>query len=49
MLQFIIGTTGTGKTTYLTKLAAAEAMQETEPVLLIVPEQASFYLSLIHI
>ena len=43
MLQFIIGTTGTGKTTYLTKLAAAEAMQETEPVLLIVPEQASFY------
>ena len=43
MLQFIIGTAGTGKTAKLTELASQTAMRESTPVLFIVPEQASFY------
>ena len=43
MLQCIIGTAGTGKTTYLTSLAAELAAKASEPLLLLVPEQASFY------
>lgn len=43
MLQFIIGTAGAGKNAKLTELASQTAMRESNPVLLIVPEQASFY------
>ena len=42
MLQLILGTAGTGKTTYLTRLAATLAAAQEQPVLLLVPEQASF-------
>ena len=43
MLQFIIGTAGTGKTAAMTELASQTAMRESNPVLFLVPEQASFY------
>ncbi|MBQ7547821.1 MAG: PD-(D/E)XK nuclease family protein [Clostridia bacterium] len=42
MLQFIIGKAGTGKTAYLTRLAAQLAAQQAQPLLFLVPEQASF-------
>ena len=42
MLQFVIGTAGTGKTTYITQSAARLAQDGTQPLLLLVPEQASF-------
>ena len=42
MLQFVTGAAGTGKTTYITQAAARLAQSETQPLLLLVPEQASF-------
>ena len=42
MLQLILGTAGTGKTEYITKQAAALSETAAQPVLLLVPEQASF-------
>ena len=42
MLQFVTGAAGTGKTTYITQTAARLAQSETQPLLLLVPEQASF-------
>ncbi len=42
MLQFVIGSAGTGKTTYITQTAARLARDGTQPLLLLVPEQASF-------
>lgn len=42
MLQFVTGAAGTGKTTYLTQLAADLAKDSAQPLLVLVPEQASF-------
>ncbi|MBQ7542636.1 MAG: PD-(D/E)XK nuclease family protein [Clostridia bacterium] len=42
MLQLIIGKAGTGKTAYMTRLAAELAQRQTQPILFLVPEQASF-------
>ena len=42
MLQFILGTAGTGKTDYILKKAAELSRTSAKPVLLLVPEQASF-------
>ena len=42
MLQFVIGRAGTGKTAYMTRLASQLAAQQTQPILFLVPEQASF-------
>ena len=42
MLQFVTGKAGSGKTTYITQTAARLARDGTQPLLLLVPEQASF-------
>ncbi len=42
MLQFVTGVAGSGKTAYITQTAARLAQSETQPLLLLVPEQASF-------
>ena len=42
MLQFVTGKAGSGKTTYITQTVARLARDGTQPLLLVVPEQAAF-------